>query len=143
MKKLFALLFVFTVSLNVFAQQELIYDKQQIETEFKQLEKLESYVNAHEGITLKDVDTQFKLDESFSKLEKSSAIDSSQLPGRIPAFVWGCLFSAVGIILVYLFTNGDEKQTRQAFVGCVVTGVTVGAIYLISFIITAAAASAY
>lgn len=135
----------FALSFSTYAQdnQDVFkYDEQQVKTEFQQLNKLEEYVNTHEGITLDEVEAKTNLSQS-ANLETTTTVsaEAHRLPGGIPAFVWGCLFSAVGILLVFVISNGDDKLTRQAFIGCAVTGAIVGVGYLITFILSLAATS--
>jgi len=46
----------------------------------------------------------------------------------IPGFLWGCVFSWVGILVVYLVAH-DPAETKSAIIGCVVGAVAYGLFY--------------
>lgn len=122
MKKLSVLLLSFALSFGAYAEEKqdaLKYDEQQVNAELKQLDKLENYVNTHEGVTLDEVNANTKLTESITIDKSTSVAMVDDLPGNIPAFWWGCILSWVGILIVYLVAK-DSAQTKKALMGCLV-----------------------
>lgn len=118
----------FALSFGAYAEEKqdaLKYDEQQVNAEFKQLDKLENYVNTHEGVTLDEVNANTKLTSGVTLDKSSSVAMVDDLPGNIPAFWWGCVLSWVGVLIVYLIAK-DSAQTKKAWMGCLVgTGISV------------------
>jgi riboflavin transporter FmnP len=50
----------------------------------------------------------------------------------IPSFLWGCVFSWVGVLVVYL-VGQDKAETKSAIIGCVVGAVAYTAFYAIYY----------
>ncbi len=123
MKKILSLLSVLclTVSLS-FANEPLSIDQNQIDADLKSLDKIEAYVNANPGTTLAEVKLQNpNLVEGVNIAESASvSIASGELPGNIPPFIWGCVLSWVGLILVYVLSDKDSAMTKKALIGCLV-----------------------
>jgi cytochrome c biogenesis protein CcdA len=44
----------------------------------------------------------------------------SEPPLGIPSFLWGCILGVVGILLVYILTDGDKAETKKALWGMLV-----------------------
>ncbi len=58
---------------------------------------------------------------------------NDEAPLGIAPFLWGCVLGWVGLLVVYLVTDGDKAQTKKALTGCLVgTGVEV-ALYLVLY----------
>ncbi len=114
-------------------------DDQKINSEFADLNKLENYVNANEGVTLEEVqannvnvlDGLNENPESFQGMG-STLRGGGDSPLGIPPFVWGCVLGWVGILIVY-FVAEDREMTKKAFYGCLVGGLVGGVIYVIYF----------
>lgn len=56
-------------------------------------------------------------------------------PPIFGAFLWGCCYGPLGIILVASCTNNNRDQVRQAANGCIVFNILGGAIYVASLIV--------
>jgi hypothetical protein len=143
MKKLLsiALVLVLTLTGRVMASDAELFkvDDQKINSEFADLNKLENYVNANEGVTLEEVqannvnvlDGLNENPESFQGMG-STLRGGGDSPLGIPPFVWGCVLGWVGILIVY-FVAEDREMTKKAFYGCLVGGLVGGVIYVIYF----------
>lgn len=143
MKKLSILLLSLTLSFGAFAEEKqdvLKYDEQQINAELKQLNKLENYVNTHEGVTLDEVNAKTKLAEDIKIDTSTNTNFVDELPANIPAFWWGCVLGLIGILVVYLVTK-DNDQTKKALVGCVVGYGIVIVVYLLVFVVAGVGAA--
>jgi len=56
-------------------------------------------------------------------------------PPIFNAFLWGCCYGPVGIVLVAVCTNNDNAQVRQAANGCIVFHVAVALLYGLSYLL--------
>ncbi len=126
MKKILSLIALFSLGLTLAhaegTKESFNYDEQQINADFKQLDKIEKYVQNHEGTTLESLQSQNS--ELVSGLNISAdsapALMAEDLPLGIPAFWWGCVLSWVGLLLVYIISDKDKDQTKKALFGCLV-----------------------
>ncbi len=50
--------------------------------------------------------------------------EDDEPPLGIPSFIWGCCFNFLGVVLVYIMTDENNKETKRAFWGCVVGSTT-------------------
>jgi hypothetical protein len=116
------------------------YDEAKIETEFADLNKLESYLELYPETSFDELVLKFpelthslKNENSwFSNMEVSS-------PGKIPSFWFAFTLSAIGtyfiygvvagpisIGIVYFSSDKDKTEVKKAFWGCL-TGTLLGA----------------
>jgi len=128
MKKIISLicLLALSVGFSYAIDEPLNYDAQKMNAEFEQLNKIENYVQANEGVTLEDI--QNKNSNLLSDINLSgdaaNVIAADDLPLGVPAFWWGCVLTILGVILVYVLTDQDKAQTKKALIGCLVTAGT-------------------
>jgi hypothetical protein len=128
MKKLLSIGLVLVLSLTgrVLASDAELFkvDDQKINNEFSDLNKLENFVNANEGVTLEEVqaknlnvlDGLNENPESFQGMG-STLRGGGDSPLGIPPFIWGCVLSWVGVLIVYLIAE-DREMTKMALYGC-------------------------
>lgn len=127
MKKIYSLvLLAFMTVGSVFAtepQDAFLLESENLDQEFKQLNEIEAYVNANEGVTLEQLENEnSQLVEGISlSADASASLAADELPLGVPAFWWGCILTVVGVILVYVLTDNDKEQTKKALIGCLVT----------------------
>lgn len=123
-KALFSVLFACACNLG-FAADASLFDvnEQELSTEFAQLNELENYVNANEGVTLSTMDASNPLLQNLVIGNTASGIFSSlaEPPLGIPSFLWGFCFNVAGVAVVYFVTE-DRDETRKSFIGCAVSG---------------------
>lgn len=116
------------------------YDKQALNNKMQGLATIENYVNENEGITLCSLgDEGEKLADVVLLADESSfgkALNDG--PAGIPSFLWGCVLSFAGVILVYGLTE-DSEEAKKALYGCL----TGGAAFLIIYIGFLAIAKSY
>ncbi len=126
MKKILSILSVLSLTVCfAFANEpvdEFNFDQSQIDSEFDQLNKIESFVEAND-VTLEELQTQNSDLVSGIDLssDASASIATGDLPAGIPAFWWGCVLAILGVILVYVLTDQDKEQTKKALLGCLVS----------------------
>lgn len=97
------------------------YDRAAVNAQMSDLNKVESYVTTHEGVTLDQLKSQNSDVVANINFNTSSASFSNLAEGPlgIPSFIWGCVLSWVGILIVYLVTQ-DSEETKKALYGCLV-----------------------
>jgi hypothetical protein len=123
-KVLFSALFACACNLGFAADAALFeVNEQEISTEFAQLDELESYVNANDGVTFSAMDASNPLLANVSAGNSALGVVSSlaEAPLGIPSFLWGFCFNVAGVAIVY-FVADDREETRKAFIGCAVSG---------------------
>ncbi|HOY48888.1 MAG TPA: hypothetical protein PL185_03500 [Flavobacteriales bacterium] len=123
-KALFTALLALAFNLGFAAESADLFkvDDQEINTEFAQLNELEQFVNANEGITLEEINPSNPLVQNVNNSSDILGILSTlrgDAPLGIPSFVWGLCLSWVGVLVVY-FVADDRDETKKAFTGCAV-----------------------
>lgn len=125
MRKIFSLLSILALSFTfAYAEEPMNFDSQNINSEFDQINKIEKYVQANDGVTLSQLKSENSelLKGIDMEAQTMSTVSAGELPAGIPAFWWGCILTVVGVILVYVLTDSDKDQTKKALMGCLVTG---------------------
>lgn len=109
------------------------YNAAEVDAAMEQLNALEQYVT-EENATLEEVKaTQSELLTGLNLKETSSPLSvlgTNDGALGIPSFLWGCILSWVGILVVYLVTE-DSDETKKALWGCIANGVLSGIFYII------------
>ena len=125
MRKIFSLLSILALSFTfAYAEEPMNFDSQNINSEFDQINKIEKYVQANDGVTLSQLKSENSelLKGIDIEAQTMSTVAAGELPAGIPAFWWGCILTVVGVVLVYVLTDNDKEQTKKALMGCLVTG---------------------
>lgn len=110
------------------------YDAVSIENQMAQLDQLEGYVLDNPGITLGQMATSGNTLASL--VSDPNGVNGFSLINEkvfgIPSFLWGCVFSWVGVLVVYL-VGQDKAETKSAIIGCVVGAVVYSAFYALYY----------
>jgi hypothetical protein len=120
-------------------------DDQEINAEFSQLNELEQFVEANEGLTLSEINTNNPLVQNLNNSSDILGVLSTlrgEPPLGIPSFAWGACFGVAGIAIVY-FVSDDRDETKKAFTGCVVVQGVVILIYIVYVVIVGASLFAF
>ncbi len=100
------------------------YDAVAIENQMGQLNQLEGFLAENPGTTLTEMIAEGNnlatLINGPNGISGFNILDEKVF--GIPGFLWGCLLSVPGVVIVY-FIGQDPAETRQAIIGCVVSGV--------------------
>ena len=128
-----AMVFLFTQTLSLSARASeaplasidesvLTLDESALNEAMQELNVLDEFLNENAGVTYTDLESAES--ELIIGVENSTAplgMDSeSEPPLGIPSFLWGCILGVIGILLVYILTDGDKDETRKALWGMLV-----------------------
>ncbi|WP_337044711.1 hypothetical protein [Emticicia sp. 17c] len=119
---LLLLLFFVTVISSFAVTAELQYQAKKIDNEFAKVEALEKYLSEHPEATLESVkQTNPELLEGFELIEttETNLSPMKEMP-IVGGFWWGCCLGIVGLGLVYIITDNDRDQVKQALWGCII-----------------------
>lgn len=143
MSSLFAGLFAFSASAGVAEVFEM--DENFVNTELAQLNELDEFVAANEGITLSEMDASngllAELNGSSDILRTLELIGRGDPPLGIPSFLWGACFGVAGIAIVYFVTD-DRDETKKALTGCAVVQGAIILLYVVIWVIILGGAAA-
>jgi hypothetical protein len=120
-------------------------DDQEINAEFAQLNELEQFVEANEGLTLSEINTNNPLVQNLNNSSDILGVLSTlrgEPPLGIPSFAWGACFGVAGIAIVY-FVSDDRDETRSALTGCVVVQGVAILIYIVYVVAVGASIFAF
>lgn len=134
-KALFTALLALAFNLGFAAESADLFkvDDQEINTEFAQLNELEQFVNANEGITLEEINTNNPLVKNLNNSSDILGVISTlrgEPPLGIPSFVWGACLGLAGVAIVY-FVADDRDETKKALTGCAV----ISGLYIIFWVV--------
>ena len=110
------------------AQEVLNFSEDAIYAAFSEIEDVTTLISqndvTYEDLASKDV-ANLELVSSSSSLPLSADGEVGP-PLGIPSFLWGCLLSWVGLLIVYFLTDRDKDETRKALWGCIISTVIWG-----------------
>lgn len=103
-------------------ESALVLDDEALELAMQDLNELEDFLNVNDGVTYADLESsQSELIVGVENSTTPLGMDSeSEPPLGIPSFLWGCIFGVIGILLVYIITDGDKDETRKALYGMLI-----------------------
>jgi hypothetical protein len=128
-----AMVFLFTQTLSLSARPSeallasidesvLTLDESALNEAMQELNVLDEFLDENAGVTYADLESSES--ELIIGVENSTAPlgmpADSESPLGIPAFLWGCILGVIGILIVYIITDGDKDQTRKALWGMLV-----------------------
>lgn len=134
------ILFQLQVRTAAFAADAPVFDENveyEIYSAFSEIEGLVAFLGENDGVTYNEMEAfNSMLLENVSSsaaIALNTAADGE--PPVLSAFLWGCIFSWVGLIVVYVTTDSNKAYTSKAWTGCLVNGgcnVLSGIIYAIA-----------
>ena len=110
------------ISLPSIDESLLVLDEGALESAMAELNELDAFLSTNEGVTYDDLQTSgseliFNVDGASSPLGMDQ---EGEPPLGIPSFLWGCVFGLIGILIVYIITDGDKDETKKALWGMLV-----------------------
>lgn len=132
-----------TASAVTFDESVFSLDEEALFAELGDLNELDAYVEANEGVTFTDLEKEGSL--LIANIESSAApmgmAEGGEPPLGIPSFLWGCVFGVVGLVIVYIMTDSDMDETKKAMWGCVASTAVSVVLYMVVWGAWAAAAT--
>ncbi len=123
MKKIIFLIATLFSLLQVQANNADLFklDEKKIDSKFKELNIIEEQVEAtNYDLGLKRYSAiQNTLNPDFVV---SSLFQEPTNNTVLPPFLWGCLTGPVGMVVVYVMTDGDQKKLMKSLWGCLAGG---------------------
>ena len=130
---LFISTFAFANNADIFS-----YNADQLDQEMSELQALEDFVSVNPGVTLTNLQAENNALVNDLNLAAGEFGGIGSMSGEpalgIPSFLWGCVLSWVGILVVYLVTE-DSEETKKAFIGCIVGGLTYTVFYIVYYFV--------
>lgn len=110
------------------SQEVLNFNEDEIYAAFAEIDELSAIVSnseaTYEELATKDV-ANLDMVSAASALPLSAESEVGP-PLGIPSFLWGCLLSWVGLLIVYFLTDRDKDETRKALWGCLISTLLYG-----------------
>jgi hypothetical protein len=103
------------------AMEVVSFDESEIYNAFNEISELSEVLLTSDVSAEEIADNSILSNVSMNATLPLSADDDGSIgpPLGIPSFLWGCLLSWVGILLVYLLTEENRDETKKAVWGCV------------------------
>lgn len=118
------------------AQELIEFNEDAIYNEFQEIEAL-SEILTTENISAEEIsDNDLLKNVNLAASTLPLAADeegTAESPLGIPPFLWGCILSWVGVLLVYLLTEENKDLTKKALWGCVAGGAAYVLFYVIIY----------
>jgi hypothetical protein len=129
-----------TMSVSYEDETIVNFDETEIYNSFEQINDLVSFVSTNDATSYSSIES-----ENNSLVENVSSTaamvmntQTAENPLIVPAFMYGCMFSAIGILVVAYVTNNDPDQVKSAATGCLISSI---GLPILSIIISILAAS--
>lgn len=121
-----------------FDESVFSYDEDLLMAELSDINKLDVYVEANEGITLDELSREespliANMEGTVSPMGMASEEGNGGPPLGIPSFLWGCVFGIIGLLIVYVATDNDKDEAKKAMWGCLASTAVSVLIYVVAF----------
>ncbi|MBN2634640.1 MAG: hypothetical protein JXR61_00115 [Prolixibacteraceae bacterium] len=100
------------------------FDEAEIYESFSEVNDLLVFLDENNETSYEDlcnIDSKLILNVS-STAAIALTTQEGQAPPVFSPFLWGCLFSWVGLLIVYLTTDSNKEYTKGAWTGCLING---------------------
>ena len=121
-----------------FDESVFSYDEDLLMAELSDINKLDVYVEANEGITLDELSREespliANMEGTVSPMGMAGEEGNGEPPLGIPSFLWGCVFGIIGLLIVYVATENDKAEAKKAMWGCLASTAVSVLIYVVAF----------
>lgn len=117
-----------------FDESVFSYDEEALLAELSELDELDAFVEANEGITFDKLSSEesplvANMESTASPMGMAGQDDVPPL--GIPSFLWGCVFGVIGLVIVYIMTDNNKAETKKAMWGCVASTAVSVVLYMV------------
>ncbi|MFB6342735.1 hypothetical protein ACE1ET_13485 [Saccharicrinis sp. FJH62] len=125
------------------AQELVNFNEDAIYSEFQEIDALSDMLLSNDVSADEITDNSMLENVSMNASLPLSADEDGTTgpPLGIPSFLWGCILSWVGILIVYFLTEENKDETKKAVWGCVAGAVAYTLFYVIVWGVGAAASA--
>lgn len=113
------------------------FDESLLDPSMDRLTDLEAYVWENPGTSLSELQAnKHPIVEGMNLVDTASQSPmgiAGDGPAGLPSFLWGFCLGAIGILIVWLVTE-DNDELKKSLMGCLVSSLISGAIYLITYL---------
>jgi hypothetical protein len=98
------------------------FDESEIYNSFNEVNDLVSFISENENATYDELNAVNS--DLLENVSTSAAImmnTEDGVPPFLSAFWWGCIFSWVGVLVVYMTTDNNSEYMRPAWRGCFIS----------------------
>lgn len=121
MKKLFLLCLMIAGFSQIKANDAALfsYDRNAMETAISSITAIENFVAQNPEISINDLTKTGNMLVNGIEISTNPFGLNGETPLGIPPFLWGCVFTWVGLLVVYIASDNDKELTKKALFGCV------------------------
>ena len=103
-------------------ESALVLDEDALNEAMQELDDLDEFLVENAGVTYGDLlSTGSDLIHNVDHAAAPLGMDGSEEPPLgIPSFLWGCILGVIGILLVYVLTDGDKAEVKKSLWGFLV-----------------------
>jgi hypothetical protein len=121
------------ISLNADMDNEMAanFDESEIYTVFDGVSDLVSYIESNNAVSYNDLKTTNSalIENVSSSAAIAMTTSSGDVPPFISAFLWGCIFNWLGILVVAVTTDFNGHQIKKSAWGCLISSLLWGTFY--------------
>jgi hypothetical protein len=122
---------------TAYSETTLADNEAEIYSAFNEIEDLVSYISINENASFEELSTKNSSIVENVTTEAVIALNTQETlnPPIFGAFLWGCCYGPLGIVVVSVCTNNDKDQVRQAANGCIVFNISAAIVYVLSYLL--------
>jgi len=108
------------------------FNEDEIYAAFGEVDELVTTIEKNEEVTYTDLEATNS--EMVANISSSAAIAmtaTADTPPFVSAFLWGCIFNWVGMLIVGLTTDFDGTQLKKSAWGCLINSLLFSGGYLV------------
>jgi len=124
-------------STTVVSENSINADEEEIYSAFNEVDDVVSYLSNNENASFEELSTVNQAILENVNTEAAIALNTQErlYPPIVGAFLWGCCYGPLGIVVVSVCTNNDKDQVRQAANGCIVFNISVAILYVLTYLL--------
>jgi hypothetical protein len=127
----------YTITSNASSETEVEavsdFNEDEIYAAFNEVDKLVATIEQNEEVSYSDLEATNS--ELVSNISSNAAIamnaSTADTPPFVSAFLWGCIFNWVGMLIVGITTDFDGTQLKKSAWGCLINSLLFSGGYLV------------